>query len=163
MNHDSRRYFVKGISLMLLSVSCLTIVYWPSFFQARKESVSNSGEHSSQLDCAKGKSVNHVSVVVRCDKFEIQKEVRWNEGLNVLDATKTIAKSISYSGSGKTAFVNEINGIENEGSTTARNWLYWVNGELGGCGCGVYLLDSNDEIEWHYTELTDDIRRQWKN
>ena len=51
------------------------------------------------------------------------------------------------SGSGETAFIKSIGGVEN-GGATGDNWIYRINGELGDTSVGVCELKPGDKIQW---------------
>jgi len=51
------------------------------------------------------------------------------------------------SGSGETAMILSINGVENEGAN-GNNWIYRVNGKVASKGCGVYAVQKGDKIRW---------------
>ncbi|HNW71761.1 MAG TPA: DUF4430 domain-containing protein [Candidatus Paceibacterota bacterium] len=53
----------------------------------------------------------------------------------------------NYSGMG--AFVEEINGIKNNGE---KNWIYYVNGKKANIGISNYKINSGDTVSWVYEE-----------
>lgn len=81
----------------------------------------------------------------------------WSEGVTVLtamDKAKAEAEPVTYglSGSGDAAFVNEINGVKNEGTGSGKkNWLFWVNGKFADRSAAVYKIQPADEVVWKFT------------
>lgn len=81
----------------------------------------------------------------------------WSEGVTVLtamDEAKAGAEPVTYalSGSGDAAFVNEINGVKNEGTGSGKkNWLFWVNGKFADRSAAVYKIQPADEVVWKFT------------
>lgn len=58
---------------------------------------------------------------------------------------------LTYRGSGPTAFVQQIDGFNaTGGGSTARNWLFDVNGQLAERGCGATRLQSGDIVRWRF-------------
>ncbi len=51
----------------------------------------------------------------------------------------------NYIGMGK--FIEEINGLKNDGS---KNWIYYVNNKKAEIGVSNYQLNSGDVISWKY-------------
>ena len=79
----------------------------------------------------------------------------WKPGMTVLEALKAAAKhprgiQIKYRGRGATAFVTQIDDLENQGR--GRNWLYRVNKKLADRGCGAFPLKSGDTVLWRFGE-----------
>jgi hypothetical protein len=56
---------------------------------------------------------------------------------------------LDFSGTGPTAFIRSIDGIENE-QAAGDNWTYHVNGQLGDRSCGVFPLKTGDQILWRF-------------
>ena len=54
------------------------------------------------------------------------------------------------SGNGETAFVKQINGVENQ-LGGGSNWVYFVNGEQAAVGAGVKNLADGDKVLWKFT------------
>jgi len=60
--------------------------------------------------------------------------------------------TFTYSGSGETAFLTEVEGVKNEGTgPDKKNWLCWVNGKFGDESFGVHPLMPGDEVLWKFT------------
>ena len=130
--HLSRRILI----LCLLTFSCLTVV---------PANQSHSQDKTSKT----------VSLIVDYGNgFERRyTTLPWTENMTALDATRLASKhkqgfAILVKGSGATAFVTSIDGVENEGQ--GKNWMYRVNGKKGDRSSGVYELRANDVVKWTF-------------
>jgi hypothetical protein len=99
------------------------------------------GEVTLTVDFADG--TEFVSLQVPCSAkstvFEILHEAGRSNGFDV-----------QSKGSGQTAFVFAINGVQNENGD-GRNWLFRVNNELAHEGSGTYSVKPGDTIEWQFS------------
>jgi len=88
----------------------------------------------------------------------------WTKGMTVLDAmnlAKAHAHGIAYvyTGSGPTAFLTEIDGTKNEGGGAGKkNWLYWVNTEMGDVGFGAKEISPSDVVLWKFDVWSGDAK-----
>ena len=55
-----------------------------------------------------------------------------------------------YRGDGETAFVESINGIENQ-MGDGSNWVFHVNGEMSQEGAGATKLSDRDSVLWKFS------------
>lgn len=81
--------------------------------------------------------------------------LEWKEGMTVLDAMAAAHKhprgiKIVYRGKGETAFLTQIDELENEGR--GRNWVYRVNGELAKKSFAILTVKAADTILWTFGE-----------
>jgi hypothetical protein len=82
--------------------------------------------------------------------------VPWTSGQTVMDVLAWADKhprgiDLRTSGSGLSAFVRSIDGLENEGGgATAKNWLFRLNGKLSNTGAGTCEVQAGDEISWKF-------------
>ena len=81
--------------------------------------------------------------------------LEWKEGMTVLDALEAAQKhprgiKIVYRGKGATAFLTQIDELENEGR--GRNWIYRVNGELAKKSFAILTVKAADTILWTFGE-----------
>ena len=79
----------------------------------------------------------------------------WKEGMTVFDALEAAQKhprgiKAVYRGKGETAFLTQIDDLENEGR--GRNWIYRVNGELAKKSFAILTLKAGDTILWFFGE-----------
>ncbi|MCG8586397.1 MAG: DUF4430 domain-containing protein [Pirellulales bacterium] len=88
-------------------------------------------------------------------KFE---SLAWHEGITVLGAMDRAGKSkqgLDYStwkdATGQSAFVEQIDGVKNEGGGEgAKNWTYTVNGKKGQVSAGIHKLKPDDAVVWKF-------------
>jgi hypothetical protein len=85
------------------------------------------------------------------------KALEWKPGLTALEALEQASRhrrgiKLQYRGSGATAFVLQIDDLENEGGG-GKNWLYRVNGQPAKRGAGVLALEAGDEVLWTFGPL----------
>ena len=74
----------------------------------------------------------------------------WQEDMTVADLLNGEPRiSVASQGSGKSAFLTELNGIANEGAG-GRNWIYSVNGKPADRSFGAYELQPNDHVLWTF-------------
>ncbi|MBO1005542.1 DUF4430 domain-containing protein [Pseudogracilibacillus auburnensis] len=74
-----------------------------------------------------------------------------NEGDTVLDASLKTGISIDYSGSGSTAYIKGINGLNEFDEGPLSGWLVKVDGSLINRSAGNYKVTDKQTIEWVYT------------
>lgn len=79
----------------------------------------------------------------------------WKAGMTVLDALQAAGRhprgiKIGLRGKGATAFVTQIDDVENEGR--GQNWVFRVNGELARKSCGALEVKAADTILWTFGE-----------
>lgn len=100
-----------------------------------------SGDVSLKIDF--GKFGNEINLLVPC-----------YENSTVLSVISSAARNreiegVKWHGSGETAFLTAINGVENQKSN-GDNWVYRVNGKLGDSGCDVFCVKPDDVIVWSF-------------
>ncbi len=81
--------------------------------------------------------------------------LEWKDGMTVLDALEAAQKhprgiKFVYRGKGETAFLTQIDELENEGR--GRNWVYRVNGELAKKSFAILTVKAADTILWTFGE-----------
>jgi hypothetical protein len=70
--------------------------------------------------------------------------------MTVADAMKASSGvKISQKGSGQSAFVTSIDGVENQGAD-GQNWTYSVNGQMADRSYAVYELKPGDQVLWTF-------------
>lgn len=80
----------------------------------------------------------------------------WSKGntvLDVLNAAKANAHGItfSYTGTGASAFLTDIDGVQNQGGgSAAKNWQYWVNTTYADRSFGVFEVQAADTVFWRF-------------
>lgn len=80
-------------------------------------------------------------------------EIPWREEMTVLDALQYASEhsrgiELQSRGSGATAFLTQIDDLQNEG--TGRNWVYRVNGQHADRSCAVQTVKPADTILWEF-------------
>ena len=75
-----------------------------------------------------------------------------SELLDVLEAARKHPRGIrfKYRGSGKRAFLTQIDDVENEGK--GNNWIFRVNKKLGEESFAVTAVNAGDVILWEFGE-----------
>lgn len=82
--------------------------------------------------------------------------IPWKKGMTALDAMVAAREhahgtAFSHRGEGETAFLDEIDGVKNQGAAgDGRNWQYWVNTEFGDRSFGVAGLAPGDVLLWRF-------------
>ncbi|MFK7769902.1 MAG: DUF4430 domain-containing protein [Mariniblastus sp.] len=113
------------------------------------------GADTAVVDQPKGKVAGTVDLEINfnSDKRTISASVPCSADstvFTVLERAQNLGDvKFESRGSGETAFVNSIGGVENAGAS-GDNWVYRVNGELGDKSCGVYSVKPGDKIEWRF-------------
>ena len=80
----------------------------------------------------------------------------WSKGSTVLDvmnAAKARPHGItfSYTGSGGSSFLTQIDDVRNEAGTGKKNWQLWVNTTYADHSFGVYEVQAFDVVYWRFT------------
>lgn len=78
--------------------------------------------------------------------------VAWRQGMTVYDLTREAPRSdlrLKVLGSGESAFLASLDGIENEGAD-GRNWTYAVDGKMADRGFAVYELEPGNQVLWTF-------------
>lgn len=142
------------IIIILLSTGCQT---------GKKIEVYNMNEYSSLEFDENGKMIVReglmgLSVYGKGGEIIFQNicvNSDYKENISVADLSKDICRELTvpivFSGMGDMAYVKGINGLFEFDCGTESGWLYSVNGEYQGVGCGTYILENGDYVEWHYT------------
>ena len=79
--------------------------------------------------------------------------INWKPGMTVLDVLETARKHprgirFKYRGSGRRAFLTQIDDLENEGK--GKNWIFRVNKKLGEESFAVTRVNAEDVILWEF-------------
>ncbi|MGE5379520.1 MAG: DUF4430 domain-containing protein [Methylocystaceae bacterium] len=82
-------------------------------------------------------------------------ELSINQDESVFSVTKRAAAqsgiALDYRGFGPAAYITGIGSLKEFDQGPMSGWLYQVNGETPGVGCGLYKIKSGDKVEWVYT------------
>jgi hypothetical protein len=80
----------------------------------------------------------------------------WSKGSTVLDVMNAAKAhphglTFSYTGSGGSSFLTQIDNIRNEGGGTGKkNWQLWVNTTYADRSFGVYEVQAFDVVYWRF-------------
>jgi len=78
--------------------------------------------------------------------------------LSILERAQNIGDlKYTSSGTGERAFVQSIDGIDNEGAGGS-NWIYSVDGETGKIGAGVARVAPQQAVAWSFGDLPADMK-----
>lgn len=77
--------------------------------------------------------------------------IGWSQGLTPLGVLQRHGTAVESTGSGSSAFITAILGIENEGDT-GRNWQYWIDGERGNVSADAAMLQPGASLLWKFAE-----------
>ncbi|MGM9978472.1 MAG: DUF4430 domain-containing protein [Clostridium sp.] len=90
------------------------------------------------------------------DNTILSSQIALDNEVNAFEALKYYCESnsiqLGYTGSGKLAYVNSINGIKEKSEGPSSGWMYKVNGVFPNISAGRYDLSSNDTLEWVFTK-----------
>jgi hypothetical protein len=76
--------------------------------------------------------------------------IEWHDGMTVADLMAAWTNvAVKQKGSGESAFVTTIDGIENQGAD-GKNWIYSVSGQVGDRSFAVYQLKPEDRVLWTF-------------
>jgi hypothetical protein len=136
--------------LPLLLGLVLVAIVWSRVHGLREESPEKNIDRSDPV--ANGLPQEKVELAIdfgggRRKNFDA---VAWHGGMTVAD--EMIASSgvkITQKGSGQSAFVTAIDGIENQGAN-GQNWTYSVNGQIADRSFAVYELKPADRVLWTF-------------
>jgi hypothetical protein len=112
---------------------------------------------TEQASGAEAKSANTVTLTIAFpDDVEVTyKAIAFREGMTVLDALNAVGKhsrplKFKYRGSGDFAFLDEIDGIKNEG-VGRKNWTYRIDGVRAKVGMGSAKLKAGNHVLWLFS------------
>lgn len=118
-----------------------------------RESTPSVGD-TAQSKAGEATSGPTVSLVIdygdgRRTEFE---PIAWREGMTVYDVTSKTERhnrKLKTLGTGESAFLANLDGIENEGAD-GRNWTYSVDGKAGDRSFAVFELEPDDQVLWTF-------------
>ncbi|MCL1858547.1 MAG: DUF4430 domain-containing protein [Oscillospiraceae bacterium] len=87
--------------------------------------------------------------------YEMFIDFDYKKDISVADLSKDMCRELNipivFAGMGSLVYVQGINGLFEFDYGAESGWLYAVNGEFQGIGCGDYVLKNRDYVEWYYT------------
>lgn len=119
---------------------------------------SNNNQSSSNKQPSKEEKVEQTVTVAVSIPSEVKKgsglsptTVTISDGDTVLDASLKTSIQINYSGSGGTAYIKGINGLNEFDEGPLSGWLVKVDGTMINRSAGSFEVKANQKIEWIYT------------
>jgi hypothetical protein len=75
---------------------------------------------------------------------------------NLLDEAANCNPSITYTsnGSGDSAYLTSIDGVDSNHDGNGYYWVYFVNGQQPSVGFGAYKLNDGDSVAWDYKHFS---------
>lgn len=135
--------------LPLLLGLVLAAIVW-SRMRSHPDNPQSGKDHPAPA--ASASSGDKVSLAIdfgggRRKKFDA---IAWHDGMTVADLLNaTPGVAITQKGSGQSALLTAIDGVENQGAT-ADNWTYSVNGPMADRSFAVYKLRPGDQVLWTF-------------
>ena len=117
--------------------------------------VSMVGCQRKQLEpSSKRKEINvDVCIAFHGRRDDVAEKINLSLSATALDALRETAKrnniEVQIKGTGETAFVISVGGVENLGAK-GDNWTYRVNDQLGDRSSGVFNLQDGDKVTWMF-------------
>ena len=137
---------------------------------------SSSGSNGGGSSEGSTTSKNTVTLTIRCDTAVangMHEESKWagivpangcilpvttlefTDGETVFNllcrVRDTYKLQMEYSGTDATAYIQGINNLYEKDAGKWSGWMYNVNGWYPNYGCGQYVVENGDVIEWRYT------------
>jgi len=86
----------------------------------------------------------------------------YKKNITVADLSRDICRELKipvvFDGAGPMTYLKGINNLFEFDHGALSGWIYFVNGESQGAGCGAYIVQDGDYVEWKYTlDLGKDI------
>ena len=134
------RHSLRSIAapIVLLSIICLSGC--DSSAELPAEMQRDTGTVQLKVDFGEDKRAKMIDVVCSPESTV----------LLTLERAQNMKKlKVEFTGSGETAFIKSIDGVENEGAG-GKSWTYKVNGKLGDKSAGIYKVGPADEIQWTF-------------
>ena len=131
---------LHGIAASILLLPIICLAGCDSTAELPAELQRDIGTVQLKVDFGEDKRAKTIDVVCSEDSTV----------LLTLERAQNMKKlKFEFTGSGETAFIKSIDGVENEGAD-GKSWTYKVNGKLGDKSAGIFEVDPADEIEWTF-------------
>lgn len=180
MENKNNKGFV-GLLILLIATAIIAVISYKYLIQEGDNPVGIS-EAKKQIDKAKEianiaeerakqfeSQVGEASDILKNNKLEatikinsgketksylrvIEKDARVLDLMRALDEDEKDF-SFEYKDSSIGAFIEKINGIENN-SKTNMYWMFYVNNKLANVGVSEYKIVDGDTIEWRYEDAS---------
>ena len=75
---------------------------------------------------------------------------------DLMDEAANCSPTITYTsvGSGDSAYLTAIDGVESNQGENGYYWVYFVNGQMPSVGFGAYKLSNGDSVAWDYKHFS---------
>ena len=101
-----------------------------------------------------------VCIAFQGGRDDVAQKLTLSVPATALDALRETAKrnniEVQTKGTGETAFVISVGGVENLGSK-GDNWTYRVNDQLGDRSSGVFKVQNGDKVTWQFGKYPLDL------
>lgn len=67
--------------------------------------------------------------------------------------------NFTYEGSGESAYLTGIDGVQSNQNGNGYYWVYFVNGQMPNVGFGAYKLSNNDSVAWDYKHFNSGMKQ----
>lgn len=96
----------------------------------------------------------HTPAYQACDGLAISNGITTVEKL--MDEAVFCSPSIAYTsiGSGDSAYLTGIDGVESNQNGNGYYWIYFVNGKKASVGFAAYKLNAGDSVAWDYKHFS---------
>jgi len=93
-----------------------------------------------------------------CDGLAISTDTTVQD---LMDEATSCNPSITYTatGSGDSAYLTAIDGVESNQDGNGYYWVYLVNGHMPSVGFGAYILEDGDSVAWDYKHFSSGLRQ----
>jgi hypothetical protein len=88
---------------------------------------------------------------------KVYSPIPWRDGLTVPEMMQHAAQhahptKFTTRGAGATAFLSQIDEVQNEGHGH-KNWIFYINGKIGEASFGTAKLAAGDTVLWRYQQF----------
>jgi Domain of unknown function (DUF4430) len=136
--------------LPLLLGLVLGAIVWSRVHGLREESPEKSSEQAAPVAHRVPQEKVELSIDFGAGRQKNFEAIAWNDGMTVADTMNASSGvKITQKGSGQSAFVTSIEGVENQGAD-GQNWTYSVNGKIADRSYAVYELKPGDRVLWKF-------------
>ncbi len=83
-------------------------------------------------------------------------EIAWKESMTVLDVLQAGSRhshgiTFTSHGTGESLLISKLDDLANQGGTTSdKNWIFRVNGQLGDESCALAKVNAGDTVLWKF-------------
>lgn len=128
----------------------LAAIVWSRVHSLREETSEKEIDQPAQVTDGVPKEKIALTIDFGDGRPKNFEAIAWRSGMTVADAMKA-ASGVTFSqkGSGQSAFVTSIDGVQNQGAD-AKNWMYKINSKVADRSFAVYELKPGDRILWTF-------------